>query len=143
MIPVSTVLDRSLGSRQAGYDVEVFFDGDCPLCQREISFLRRKDREHRIRFTDIAAPDFSPASFSLEFADFMNEIQGRLGDGTWITGVEVFRRLYAAVGFGAIVALTRLPLVSHVLEFGYRVFARYRLSLTGRACKKNRCQLER
>ena len=62
----------------------------------------------------------------------MDEIQGRLPDGNWITGVEVFRRLYTAVGFGPLVALTRLPGISHGLDAGYRVFARNRLRFTGR-----------
>jgi predicted DCC family thiol-disulfide oxidoreductase YuxK len=44
----------------------------------------------------------------------------------------VFRRLYAAVGFGPLVVLTRLPGISHLLEVAYRVFARNRLRWTGR-----------
>ncbi len=35
------------------FAVEVFFDGECPLCMREIRMLRRLDRKDRIRFTDI------------------------------------------------------------------------------------------
>jgi predicted DCC family thiol-disulfide oxidoreductase YuxK len=46
----------------AGKTVEVFYDGDCPLCVREIRMLRRKDRAAKIVFTDIAAPTFDPAS---------------------------------------------------------------------------------
>lgn len=123
------------------WQVEVFYDGECPLCLREIKLLRRLDRKHRIRFTDIADPSFSPASFGMTMKDFMDEIHGRLRSGEWITGVEVFRRLYAAVGLKPVVALTRLPGISHGLEFGYRVFAKNRLRLTGRcddgACKVN------
>ena len=33
----------------------------------------------------------------------MAQIHGRLPDGTWLQGVEVFRRLYAAIGFGSLV----------------------------------------
>ena len=36
--------------------IEVFFDGDCPLCVKEIGMLRWMDRKNRIRFTDIAEP---------------------------------------------------------------------------------------
>ena len=32
----------------------------------------------------------------------------RLPDGTWVEGVEVFRRLYAAVGFTRLAAVSRL-----------------------------------
>ena len=75
----------------------------------------------------------------MKMDDFMSQIQGRLADGTWITGVEVFRRLYTAIGFGSLVKLTRWPGVSHLLEVGYRVFARNRLAVTGRKCQTEQC----
>ena len=121
------------------FDVEVFFDGACPLCVREIRMLQRLDRRRaRIRFTDIAAPGFDAANLGRSWADLMDRIQGRLPDGTWIEGVEVFRRLYAAVGFGALVFVTRLPGISHALELSYRLFAKNRLKLTGR-CVDGAC----
>ena len=126
------------------WDVEVFYDGDCPLCVREIRMLEWLDRRRgKIRFTDIAAPSFEPSSTGLTFAELMDRIHGRLADGTPIEGVEVFRRLYAAVGFGPVVALTRLPLVSHALELGSRLFAKNRLRLTGRCVKGETCEVGR
>lgn len=114
--------------------VTVYFDGDCPLCRREIDLLRRLDRRERIEFVDIAAPGFDPVPLGRTREELMASIHGRLPDGTWIEGVEVFRRLYAAVGLGPLVALTRLPGVSHGLDAAYRLFARNRLRLTGRRC---------
>lgn len=121
------------------WQVEAFYDGACPLCLREIKLLRWMDRKHRIRFTDIATQDFNPGDFDKTMAEFMDEIQGRLPSGEWIVGVEVFRRLYAAVGLAPIAWLTRLPVISHGLEFGYRHFAKHRLKLTGR-CDSGSCQ---
>ena len=120
--------------------VEVFYDGDCPLCTREICVLQRLDRRGRIGFVDIAAEGFEPAALGLDRAALMARIHGRLPDGTLIEGVEVFRALYAAVGFGWAVALTRLPGVSHALDLAYGVFARNRLRLTGR-CEDGACAL--
>ncbi|MEM9367332.1 MAG: DUF393 domain-containing protein [Planctomycetota bacterium] len=119
--------------------IEVFFDGACPLCLREIRMLRWMDRRQRIRFSDIADPAFRPAAYGMTMNEFMDEIRGRYPDGTWIVGVEVFRQLYTAVGLGAIVWFTRLPIVRHALEWGYRVFAKNRLRLTGR-CHSDSCQ---
>ena len=98
------------------------------------------DRRNRIIFTDISAPEFAPSAIGRDMKTLMDEIHGRLPDGELITGVEVFRRLYAAVGLSPLVALTRLPLVSHGLEFGYRVFARNRLRFTGR-CDAQSCEV--
>ena len=69
----------------------------------------------------------------------MARIHGRLPDGRIVVGVEVFRRLYAAVGYGPLVALTRLPGLSHLLDLAYELFARNRLRLTGR-CADGACE---
>ncbi len=119
--------------------LQVYFDGDCPLCRREIALLRRLDRRGRIAFEDIAAPGFDPAPLGRTRDELMASIHGRLPDGTWVEGVEVFRRLYAAVGLGPVVALSRLPGVSSALDVAYRLFARNRLRLTGRRCDDAAC----
>ena len=128
------------GPRRDGFEVEVFFDGECPLCMREIRMLRRLDRRERIHFVDISAQGFDAASVGMTWAALMDRIHGRLPDGRLIEGVEVFRRLYAAVGFGPLVALTRLPGISALLEVAYHAFAKNRLRLTGR-CVDGACEL--
>ena len=124
----------------APFDVEVFFDGACPLCVREIDVLRRLDRHSRIRFSDIAAGDFDDGSIDVPWETLMARIHGRLPDGTVIEGVEVFRRMYAAAGFSPLVALSRLPGISHLLALGYAGFAKNRLRLTGR-CEGGTCDV--
>lgn len=119
---------------------EVFFDGECPLCRREIDFLARRDGTGRIRFTDIASSRFDPSDYGMTQADFMLQIRGRLADGTMIRGVEVFRRLYSEVGFRWLVALTRVAPLSFILEAAYWLFAKNRLRLTGR-CSNDACAL--
>jgi predicted DCC family thiol-disulfide oxidoreductase YuxK len=110
----------------------MFHDGDCPLCNREVAMLRRLDTRGKIKFTDIAAPDFDPSVYGTDLDTLMAEIHGRLPDGRWIHGVEVFRQLYSAVGFDCLVAISRLPLISHAVRIAYRLFAKNRLRLTGR-----------
>ncbi len=124
----------------AGVDVEVFYDGDCPLCMREINMLRRKDKSGKIAFTDIAAAEFEAEKYGKTGEQLMSEIHARIPGGEWITGVEVFRRLYSAIGFSALVWPTRLPVVRQMLDVGYRMFAKNRLRLTGRCNEKN-CEL--
>ena len=121
-----------------GHNFEVFFDGECPLCMREIRMLRRLDRAGRIRFTDISEPGFDASALGLTWAMMMERIYGRMPDGTLVHGVEVFRQLDAAVGFGPLVAMTRIPGISHGLNLAYRVFAKRRLRLTGR-CVTGAC----
>ncbi len=122
----------------SGPELELFYDGACPLCAREARTLRRLDRHGRLRLTDLAAPGFDPAAAGVPMERLVERIHGRLPDGTTVEGVEVFRRAYTAIGFGPLVALTRLPGVSGLLDLAYAWFARNRLRLTGR-CEADAC----
>ena len=133
----------SAGSPATPIAVEVFFDGDCPLCEREIRMLRRLDRKGgHIRFTDIAAPDFDSSVYGKSWEQMMATIHARDAEGNWLEGVDVFRALYRAVGFTRLVAASRLPGLRGLLDLGYAGFSRYRLTLTGRsgACASDSCR---
>ncbi|MBW2525614.1 MAG: DUF393 domain-containing protein [Deltaproteobacteria bacterium] len=124
------------------WQIEVFYDGQCPLCVREIRMLQRLDQRGRIRFTDIAAPQFEPSDYGRRMDELMDRIHGRLPNGRWVEGVEVFRRLYTAVGFGPLVWVSRLPGIAQLLDWGYRLFAENRLRLTGRCAPDGSCTID-
>jgi len=116
------------------WEVRMLFDGDCPLCMREVDMLRGMDEgKGKIDFVDIAAPDYDPSkNMGLEFETVMATIHAILPDGTVVTGVEVFRRLYEAVGLGWVYAVTKNPTVGALAERVYNFWARYRMQVTGR-----------
>jgi predicted DCC family thiol-disulfide oxidoreductase YuxK len=125
------------------FAIKVLYDAECPLCAREIAFLRRRDRRAAIAFEDIAAPGFDATRYGLDQTGVMSRIHGVLPDGTVIEGVEVFRRLYTAIGLGWLVAPTRWPLLRGLFDRAYQVFARNRLRWTGRAdaaCTRESCE---
>ena len=112
--------------------LEVFVDGDCPLCSREVSWLRRLDTHRQLRFTDISATDFDAAGIGRSYSELMRKIHARLPSGELVRGVEVFRQVYSRLGFHRAVRVSRWPLVRGLLDLGYVAFARSRLRLTGR-----------
>jgi predicted DCC family thiol-disulfide oxidoreductase YuxK len=127
------------------WEIQVFYDGECPLCAREIRMLERLDRGRgRIAFADIAGPGFDAGRYGLTPRDVMDRIHAALPDGRIIEGVEVFRRAYAAVGLGWLLAPTRWPGLRGLSDAAYRLFARNRLRLTGRAhaCETGHCTLD-
>ncbi|MGE3164285.1 MAG: thiol-disulfide oxidoreductase DCC family protein [Planctomycetota bacterium] len=122
-------------------DLEVFFDGDCPLCRREIEWLRRRDRRHRVRFIDFASQDYPEAHYGKSRDELARVLHARHPGGGWITGVEVFRQMYSLVGRGWLLTWTRWPGCRWLVERGYAWFARNRLRLTGRRCEDGACRV--
>ncbi|MEM9167747.1 MAG: DUF393 domain-containing protein [Planctomycetota bacterium] len=117
----------------------ILIDGDCPLCKKEAAMLSRLDRGRGgLELVDIAADGFEPSEYGRTMDDLMGSIHGRTSDGTIVTGVEVFRRAYAAVGLGWLLGWTRWPIARPIADAVYRFFAKHRLRLTGR-CDDGRC----
>ncbi|WP_404785775.1 thiol-disulfide oxidoreductase DCC family protein [Altericista sp. CCNU0014] len=118
----------------ASWKIKLLYDGQCPLCLREVNFLTRKDAGRGIvAFVDIADLDYRPSDHGgVEFAEAMGRIHAVLPDGTVIRDVEVFRRVYEALGMGWIYAATQWPIVRPIANKLYDLWASWRLALTGR-----------
>lgn len=120
----------------------VLIDGACPLCRREAALLTRLDKGRgRLRMEDIAREGFEPAAYGRTMDELMGEIHGVAPDGALVTGMEVFRRAYRAVGWGWLLAPTGWPLLRPAFDAMYRWFARNRMRLMHRdSCTDERCR---
>lgn len=123
------------------FDLELFYDGECPLCSREVAWIRRLDRSNRIVLTDIAASGFDAAELGVPHADLMAIIHARLPSGELISGVEVFNRTYEALGLTRLARIARWRVVAPLLDRAYELFAKNRLRLTGR-CDAETCSTD-
>lgn len=116
------------------WQIELLYDSECPLCMREVNFLKRRDAGRGlVAFVDIADESYSPeAHGGVDFETAMGYIHAVLPDGTVIKNVEVFRRVYEILGMGWIYAVTKLPIIGSIVDRLYGVWASWRLVLTGR-----------
>jgi len=112
----------------------MLYDGDCPLCLREVNMLRRKDEgKNFIDFVDIASPEYDPElNQGITFEQAMGQIHAITREGEIVTNVEVFRRLYELVGLGWVFAITKTEPIGTLVDKVYDVWAKYRLPITGR-----------
>ena len=117
------------------WKIKLLYDGDCPLCLREVNFLQKRDAGRGlIAFVDIADDDYDPeANGGIDYETAMGRIHALLPDGTQIQNLEVFRRIYEILGIGWIYAATRSPIIGYLAEKAYGLWADWRLKLTGRA----------
>jgi predicted DCC family thiol-disulfide oxidoreductase YuxK len=115
------------------YDHEIqltlFYDGLCPVCSREIAWLRRKNKHGWLEFQDINNADFDPAVYGKTLAELMAELHGVYPDGRIIKGMDVFRAAYSEVGLGWWLLPTGWPLLKPLFDRLYRLFSKYRLNL--------------
>jgi predicted DCC family thiol-disulfide oxidoreductase YuxK len=116
------------------WQIELLYDGQCPLCLREVNFLQKRDAGRGlIAFVDIAEEGYDPeAHGGVSFEAAMGRIHAVLPDGTVIKNVEVFRRIYEILGIGWIYAATKWPVIGAIVDRIYELWADWRLTLTGR-----------
>jgi predicted DCC family thiol-disulfide oxidoreductase YuxK len=119
---------------QPNWKIKLLYDGECPLCLREINFLTKRDAGRGIiKFVDIADLDYDPeVNGGVNFETAMGRIHAVLSDGTVIKNVEVFRRVYEELGIGWMYAVTKLPVIGAIIDWIYGIWANWRLKLTGR-----------
>jgi predicted DCC family thiol-disulfide oxidoreductase YuxK len=116
------------------WEIKLLYDGQCPLCMREVNFLKKRDGGRGlVAFVDIAEDDYdAEANGGIDFEAAMGRIHGILADGTIIKNVEVFRRVYEVLGMGWVYAVTKLPIIGTTANAIYSLWAEGRFLLTGR-----------
>lgn len=111
-------------SLPSGQDaLEVWYDGACPLCRREIALMRRLDRARRIAFIDLAG---EATTCPADRATLLARLHAR-ENGQLLSGAAAFAAMWRAIPLLAPLGqLARIPLVLHALEWAYVRFLRVR-----------------
>jgi predicted DCC family thiol-disulfide oxidoreductase YuxK len=108
----------------------VFYDGACPLCQREISFYRRLSEDGSVRWVDVETAEASHLPEGLTRDVALARFHVRSGDGELLSGARGFIALWAHIpGFQWLTKVARVPPFPWLLERGYRAFLLLRPSL--------------
>lgn len=105
----------------------VWYDGACPLCLREIAFLRRLDRRGAIDFVDVSNKDAvnCPADRTRLLERFHASEDGKL-----LSGAAAFAAMWRAIPvLRPLGLLARNRVVLALLERLYIVFLRHRPKL--------------
>tara|TARA_Y100000766_G_C18835772_1_gene570354 strand:+ start:232 stop:630 length:399 start_codon:yes stop_codon:yes gene_type:complete len=125
----------------------IFFDGDCPLCLREVDFLQSRNQKGYLKFININCSDFDLyINHEITYKKAMERIHALRSDGSLIKDIEVFQEAYELIGLGWVYAPTKLPIINKLVEFLYGLWAKYRLKITFRPpledlCSKRICNL--
>ncbi len=119
----------------------LLFDGGCPLCQREVAFLRSRDCFNNIAFVDIDSPGYNPELYcGISYRKAMGRIHAISDSGEIFKDVRVFREAYRLIGMGWIYSPTTWPVLGAMADIFYRLWARWRLPLTFRPSLDQLCE---
>ncbi len=110
--------------------VTVYYDGACPLCDREISFYRRRQSADAVRWIDVSQVNSAILAPDLTSEQALARFHVRDAQGELASGGAAFSRLWMALpGFRALGRLTRRGPLSWLLERSYELFLRIRPGL--------------
>ena len=105
----------------------VYFDGDCPVCRKEIAHYRRQHGAEAIAWVDATSCDEAALGPGVDRATVLSRFHVREADGSLASGaagfVAIWRRLPA---FAWLATLASCRPVLAALEVGYRLFLRVR-----------------
>jgi len=83
--------------------VRVFYDGDCPMCQREIAFLSARALPGTLDLVDISNPDGAASNADIEIApglkrsEALKRMHVQRSDGTVVSGAGAFAAMWQNV----------------------------------------------
>ncbi|XP_062314138.1 uncharacterized protein LOC134018271 [Osmerus eperlanus] len=123
--------------------VKVLYDGECPICVKEIRFLQylQRNRPSKVDFVDISLPGYDQVKYQgISYEMAMKEMTVIDGNNKVQHGVPAFKVMYTAVGLGWLGHILMWPPVKPFMDKSYAIFARNRLKWTGRdECSSGRC----
>lgn len=103
--------------------VQIYYDGACPICSREIAQYRKSEGGERLAFIDVSTcgPEALGPDLSRDAA--LARMHVRRADGTLASGAAAFAELWRQLPrFAWAGRLASSALVLPVLEAGYRAF---------------------
>jgi len=117
--------------------LEVFYDGGCPACRREMGHYREQPGAEAVVFTDAATQDARLAEVGLAQLSAIATLHARSADGAWHIGVPAFRELWLRLPrYAPWAQRLRWLIDSRALAWAYAAFCRWRLP---RRCRDGAC----
>ena len=116
-----------------GAELNLIFDSKCGVCQWEVNFLRDRDTNNKLTYTDLEAADFEENVAKNGYLDYetaLASFHAVTAEGELLKGMPVFQAAYSAVGLGWVWRVYDNKYAAKFLDFGYSIFARFRTDIT-------------
>ena len=109
--------------------IDVFFDGKCGLCSKEIKYYRNIASEGIFKWYDIAEDPTPLNKYDISQSTALRALHVLDDDGKWHIGVDAFLVIWMKLeNWFYLGKFIGLPGVKHVAYIFYDMFSRYRFS---------------
>lgn len=101
---------------------EVYYDGSCPLCRREIAVYQNLKADQPIEWVDVStAQSGLPAGVTTD--QLMKRFHTRTSQGELLSGAAAFVHIWGQLpGWRVLASLAKFPGVLWLMERAYRGF---------------------
>ena len=110
-------------------EIEVFYDGHCPICIWEVKLYRRMDRAGHIKWTAIETLTRGDLPVEKSADDLLGKFHVRdlnANEDDWHIGVDAFARIWRALpGLKYFAGLFAVPGIRQLAMAGYKVFLKW------------------
>ncbi len=110
--------------------LSLFYDGACPLCQAEITFLSRRNNAGLLDFVDINSQFYDPHTKGVSCDQALASMYGQYANGELINGVSVFSEAYRRADLPFLVWVFSQKALQPLLQISYSFFARNRHTIS-------------
>jgi predicted DCC family thiol-disulfide oxidoreductase YuxK len=119
----------------------IFYDGNCPLCAKEMHKLKIADINNKITLENIHDAHFEQRFRHIKRSEAEAFLHGQTDSGAMIYGLDVTLTAWNSVGQHRWLNILKLPLINTFANMAYWVFAKYRKQIAKVLCK-TQCKIK-
>ena len=104
----------------------LFYDGACPLCLAEVTFLKSRNQAGLLNFVDINSANYDPQKVGVSCKEALAKMYGQVDGEAPISGVAVFGEAYRRADLKILSWIFTRAWMMPILKSSYWFFAKYR-----------------
>lgn len=122
----------------------IFYDAQCPLCQREMDQLSNYDQSKQLCLEDINAADFGTRYPHIDPQKANRILHAQTQTGELLLGLDATWAAWKTVGHHRWIGILRWPIIRWFADHAYLWFARNRMKVSrwvlgAQACEDGFC----
>lgn len=111
--------------------IDVFYDGKCGLCSREIGHYRDIAPENTFQWHDITKDSSGLEAMGIDYASGLKRLHATDSNGNLYIGIDAFLLIWAQLRrWKYLAVLGGLPIIRQLIRLSYALFADWKFKNT-------------